>query len=84
MKPRDTSAEAASIQRDVIASKTGSQRTLMAFEVSELVRQVMIDGIRRRQPDLDGPGLTLALIERLHGPSVAAAIAQAGAVSGGR
>ena len=40
-------------------------------EMSELVRQITIDGIRRRSPHLDSEALALELIERLHGAAVA-------------
>jgi len=77
MPAADTTIDAARIQRAVIASKTPSERGAMALEMSELVRQLVIDGIRRRQPDISEGELSLQLIERLHGREVASAVAAA-------
>lgn len=55
----------------------------MAFEMSELMFQVTVDGIRRRFPELDEAEVALQLIERLHGPEVASAVAASDAVPGG-
>ena len=79
----DTSADAARVQRSVLAGKSGDERTSMAFEMSELVYELTLDGIRRREPHLSGSDLTIALIERMHGPVVAQAVADSGLVAGG-
>lgn len=55
----------------------------MAFEMSELMFRVTIDGIRRRSPELDDAEIALRLIERLHGPEIALAVAASDAVPGG-
>lgn len=83
MPSRDTTADAARIQRTVLASKTCGERAAIAFEMSELVFGLTVEGIRRRHPDLDEPALTLALIERLHGPALARAVADAGVAARG-
>ncbi len=77
MAARDTSPDAARVQREALAAKSGSERVAMTFEMSELVRQITIDGIRRRQPDISDDELSLALIERLHGPQLARQVAAA-------
>lgn len=55
----------------------------MALEMSEMVRDLTLEGILRRTPDIDGPELALALIERLHGPALAAKVAASGVMVGG-
>ena len=50
----------------------------MALEMSELLRQLVIDGIRLRHPDITSDELTRRLIERLHGRDVATAAAASG------
>lgn len=77
MPATDTTIEAARIQRQVLAGKTPEERAQMAFEMSELVRQLVMDGIRRRHPDLSEDEFRLKLIERLHGRELAAAVAAA-------
>lgn len=75
MPAADTTIEAARRQREVLASRTAAERAAMALEMSELVRQLVLDGIRLRQPDISPNEITLQLIERLHGPELAAAVA---------
>lgn len=74
MPAADTTIDAARIQRAAIAAKTPSERGAMALEMSELVRQLVVEGIRRRQPDISDDELSLRLIERLHGKEVASAV----------
>ena len=74
----DTSAEAARLQRAVLRGKTGEQRVAMALEMSELVRQIAIDGIRHRSPGIDADSLLVQLLEELHGPALARAVIRAG------
>jgi hypothetical protein len=78
MPAADTTNEAARLQRQVLAGKTADERATMALEMSELVRQLVVDGIRRRHPNLGPDEVTLRLIERLHGRRLAAAVAASG------
>ncbi len=73
----DTSCDAVRLQRAVLRSKTGDERASMAVEMSELVRPITIDGIRRRSPHIGSDELALQLIERLHGAALARAVARA-------
>ena len=75
MPATDTTIEAARVQREVLANKTADERALIAFEMSELVRQLVVDGIHRRHPVISPDDFTLKLIDRLHGREVAAAVA---------
>lgn len=81
MPTADTTAEAAKAQRSAIASKEPSERTAMAFEMSELMYQIIVDGIRRREPNLAPEQLSLRLIERLHGPALARTVAASSALA---
>jgi hypothetical protein len=47
----------------------------MVFEMSAMMRQMVLEGIRRRHPGSTPEELQLLLIERFHGKSVAAAVA---------
>ena len=71
----DTTDEMARIQRQILASKTGEERTAMVVEMSELVFQTVIEGIRRRSPGISDHDLRFEFIERLHGPEAAQAVA---------
>lgn len=83
MPAADTTIEAARRQRAVLASKTEAERAAMAFEMSELVRQLVLDGIRLRHPDAGPDELPLLLIERLHGQALASAVAASGVIADG-
>lgn len=76
MPAADTTVEAARRQREVLAGKTADERSMMAVEMSEFVRQLVVDGIRSRQPGIGGDELALQLIERLHGRELAGAVAR--------
>jgi hypothetical protein len=82
MPAADTTIEAARRQREALAGTTASERATMAFEMSQLVRQLVIDGIRSRRPELSPDELALQLIERLHGKEMAAAVAASAAFHG--
>lgn len=49
----DTTPEAARRQRDAAWAKTPEERGAMAMELSETVRQLLIDGIRERNPGIE-------------------------------
>ena len=83
MPAPDTTMEAARLQRQVIAGKTADERAVMAFEMSELVRQLVVDGIHRRHPFISPTDFTLKLIERLHGREFATAVAASSVPSDG-
>lgn len=75
MPAADTTREAARVQRQVLAGKTASERASIALQMSELMRQLVIDGIRLRHPDIPSDELRRRLIERLHGRDLATAVA---------
>jgi hypothetical protein len=75
MRGLDTSDEIARIQRQILASKTGEERTAMVVEMSDLVHRTLIEGIRRRSPGISERELQIQVIERWHGPEAANAVA---------
>jgi hypothetical protein len=50
MIPRDTSAEAAALQRSIHRRRTPEQRLLAALELSDFARELQIAGLRARNP----------------------------------
>ena len=58
----DTTADAAEVQRSVWRNMTGEQRVEMAAELSENVRQIAAEGVRRRHPEYDEDQVRLAVI----------------------
>ena len=73
MPAADTTHEVARRQRAVFASKTPTERVAMVEEMSALIKELALEGIRRRHPDLDDEQTMLHLIERLHGKDLARA-----------
>jgi len=75
MPTGDTTVEASRVQRRALANKTSDERAQMALEMSELVRQLVMDGIQRRNPELTRQESRFQLIQRLHGSELAIAVA---------
>lgn len=71
-EPRDTSAEAREVQLASYRAMTPAQRVAVAFQLSDDMRQVTVEGIRRRHPGLDSDGVRHELLRILHGPGLAA------------
>lgn len=51
MPIKDTTPEAQAVQEEIIRAMTGEQRVLLAFEMSEFVRELARSGIRQQHPD---------------------------------
>ncbi len=64
---RDTSPEAERVQADVLRRLGPSRRLEIALAMSEELRSLVEERLRRQHPDLDEPGLRRALIEELYG-----------------
>lgn len=74
MPAADTTIDVARRQRAVIASKSPAERADMAIEMSRMVRELALEGIRRRHPGIGQRETMLRLVERLHGPALAEAV----------
>lgn len=75
MPPGDTSIEVARRQREVYAAKSPSERVEMLVEMSAMVRELALEGVRRRSPELSPDEELVQLVERMHGPRLAQAAA---------
>jgi hypothetical protein len=73
MTPDDTSREAEQVQVAVWQRMTGDQRVAMSFELSENVRQIAAEGVKRRHPDYSNEQVRLAVIRLQLGPELFAA-----------
>jgi Rv0078B-related antitoxin len=58
----DTTPEAEAVQLDILGKMSGAQRILLAFEMSELTRELARAGIRRDHPDWSERRITQELI----------------------
>ena len=58
----DTTSEAASVQRDVWRRVTPEQRDQVAAQLSENVRTIAAEGVRRRHPEYNDEQVRLAVI----------------------
>ena len=67
----DTAPEARRRQLAVYRAMTPQQRVELAVELSEAVRQIALDGIRRRHPDFDESQVHRHWLRLLHGPRLA-------------
>ena len=64
---RDTSPEAEQVQADVLRRLGPNRRLEIAIAMSEEVRELAKQRLRRQHPELDEAGLQRALIEELYG-----------------
>ena len=62
MRARDTSAEAAAVQIETYRRMTPAARLRVALELTELSRQLLAAGVRRRHPEYDAGQIRLATI----------------------
>lgn len=67
----DTSPEAEAIQLDLLRKMTPKQRIQKMCSLSQNVRQMAFEAIRRRHPDYDEQDIRLAFIELHYGKSLA-------------
>ena len=64
---KDTTEDAAEVQRAVYRRLGGSGRVALAIELSEMTRALALDGIRRRNPGMTEAQAIRELIWHLHG-----------------
>ena len=63
----DTSPDAARVQREIVARMTPDERLRMAFEASEFVRALALEGIAMRHPEYTPEQRKSALFTLLYG-----------------
>ena len=66
----DITVDARAIQRRAISKMSGAQRVEAAMEMSELAKQVTLDGIRSRNPNYTEAQVKRAWFVILHGEEV--------------
>ncbi len=64
---RDTSPEAAAVQRAIFRRMTTEQRLRLALEMSDSMRNVALAGLRSRRPELSEAELSRELIRLMYG-----------------
>jgi hypothetical protein len=62
----DTSTEARKKQFEVIFSKTKEERFLMGIQMMEDARQMVMDGIKKQNPEISEAELKIAFINRYY------------------
>jgi hypothetical protein len=60
---RDTTPAAQAIQLEILRTMSGEQRLLLAFEMSELARELAKAGIRRQHPEWSETRVTRELLK---------------------
>lgn len=65
--PRDTTAEAAAVQREVHRNMSGAERLRVAFELSEAARELTLAGLKSRMEDADHEEVLRALVRLCYG-----------------
>jgi hypothetical protein len=63
----DTTPEAAAIQEEIFRRMTTGQRLRLALEMSESVRNIAREGLRRRHPELNADELFRELLRIMYG-----------------
>jgi hypothetical protein len=63
----DTSSDVADRQRAVYARMAPDERVRLAVQMSEMTREIAMDGIRQRHPDYSDDDVISALFRLLHG-----------------
>lgn len=63
----DTSEAARQRQLDVYATKPGADKVLLASEMAEQAKQIAIEGVRARNPDLSEREIHVLWLQMLHG-----------------
>ena len=63
----DTSPEAYAVQLELMRQMSPAERLRKTFSLSEQVRQMAMDAIRRRHPDWDDGAVRLKFIELTYG-----------------
>jgi len=71
MHASDTTAEARAVQLAAYRSMGPDRRCALAFEMSEELRLITLEGLRERSPDATESELVLSLIGLWHGDELA-------------
>jgi hypothetical protein len=75
--PRDTTLEAHRKQMEILRRLSPERRALISFELSDNVRQIAIDGIKRMHPEFTETQVKRELLRRIVGDELYQKIAAA-------
>ncbi|MGH7269601.1 MAG: hypothetical protein ACREJ3_04145 [Polyangiaceae bacterium] len=67
MRPHDTSPEAHELQVRLYRSMTDEQRSELALRMSDDLRQIAVEGIRKRHPEYSDTEVKRALVALFYG-----------------
>jgi hypothetical protein len=65
--PRDTTLDAHKKQMEILRKLSPEQRALISFELSDNVRQIAMDGIRRMHPEFTETQAKREMLRRIVG-----------------
>ena len=65
--PSDTHPDAERVQTEIFRRMTPGQRVEVAFEMSESIRNISLDGLRSRRPDLSREEALRELMRLMYG-----------------
>ena len=82
MFPSDTDEQARAAQLAVLRRLGPAERVRVAAELSEDVRRIAFEAEQRRHPELSAAEARQAVLDRIWGPDLAAAVRHARAVRG--
>jgi len=77
MVPSDTDAKARAAQLAVLRRLGPSERLRIAAEMSEDVRRIAFEAEQRRHPEISAAEARQAVLDRIWGPDLAAAVRDA-------
>lgn len=77
MRPSDTDDKARAVQLAVLRSIGPAGRVRLAAEMSETVRSIAFDAEKRRHPELSAAEAQQAVLDRIWGADLAAAVRRA-------
>lgn len=63
--PRDTSRKSFALQIEQLRQAGPEARAAMAAEMSDAVRELALEAVRRRHPELDDSQVSQVLVERM-------------------
>ena len=66
---KDTTVEAESVWYDILRSRTGSERVAIALELSQMVRDLQLSGLRARHPEWAERDVLVALMRQIYAPA---------------
>jgi hypothetical protein len=73
-RPMDTAPDAHALQIDAVRRMGPESRARLAFEMSDEIRSISAEGVRRRHPEYDERSVERAVATLYLGPELASAV----------